>query len=385
VKSLFVNRILFLLLLIGLCLNTCEQAFSAPSKPTLLKGSVNQLLVLCSSAGITLDKDALPARVSAVKLGTSAAYFGLDKNDQVLSASVEKDQLNLKIDRSGQKFFLRLPISASALRAATNAGANRGMPELKLESQASASPGPNSVPAPKDTPEIKQAFKSFCISHSPNLPKPKLVSKFRDIRALEEYDFVLLVDHSGSMGESIHGNKGSGNFNSKDSKWHWVQEQMLPVSREFVDAFKKGIRLVMFDAGYDVYGTCSPIELANIFHQNKSGGGTNLTPPLREELKRKIVSGKPLIICIFTDGENMCHYDDLRECIAEATQAIPGKYDLAIHFFIVNPDEPDREVRTLKSDLMAAGAKFDVVHIKSFGEIEQKGLINTLIDVASSK
>ncbi|MCW5824686.1 MAG: hypothetical protein KIT34_17950 [Cyanobacteria bacterium TGS_CYA1] len=159
---------------------------------------------------------------------------------------------------------------------------------------------------------------------------------------------------------------------------------MLPVSKEFVDAFKKGIRLVMFDAGYDVYGTCSPIELAHIFQQNKSGGGTNLTPPLREELKRKIVSGKPLIICIFTDGENMCHYDDLRECIAEATQAIPGKYDLAIHFFIVNPEEPDREVRTLKSDVMAAGAKFDVVHMKSFREIEQRGLINTLIDVASS-
>lgn len=382
-KIFFVNRILLLLLLIGLCINTSEQAFSAPPKPALLKGSVNQLLVLCSYAGITLDKDALPARVSAVKLGTSAAYFGLDKDDQVLSASIEKDQLNLKIERGGKNFFLRLPVSASALRAATNVGANRGMLEMKLDSQALVSPGLNMKPAPKDTPETKQAFRNFCVSYSSNLSKPKLCSSLKDIRALQDYSIVLIVDHSGSMNQSISITDKSAN--SKNSRWLWVQTQAANASTEFANAFKRGVKLIMFDSGYVVYENCSPAEVQHIFRTTKSSGGTNLTPALRDELKKKIISGKPLIICVCTDGERICHYDDLKECIAQATQAIPGRYDLAIHFLIVNPKQPDAEFATLKSDVMSAGAKFDVVNVKSFQEIEQRGLINTLVDVATSK
>lgn len=354
-------------------------------KPTLLKGSVNQLLLLCSYAGIKLDKNDLPARVTEVKLGTSAAYFGMAENDQVLDATVENNKLCLRLDRLGKKFFLRLPISASALRSATNAGANRGMPELKLRLDATPAEALQGQIGAiiKESPEQKAAFRNFCIKYSTNLPKPKLPSNLKDIRALQDYDIVLIVDHSGSMNMSISRNDNSPN--SKNSKWHWVQNQVFRASNEFANAFKRGVKLIMFDSGYDVYQNCSPSELFNIFQATKSGGGTNLTPPLRDVLKTKIVSGKPLIICVCTDGERISNYEDLTECIAEATQAIPGQYDLAIHFLIVNPKEPDKEITTLKSDVLSAGAKFDVVHVKSFQEIEQRGLINTLIDVATSK
>lgn len=392
-KSVLTSKICLCFFALTFFLNVSCVVFAAPSvnkstkqeKPTLLKGSVNQLLLLCSYAGIKLDKNDLPARVTQVKLGTSAAYFGVAENDQVLDATVENNRLCLRLNRSGQKFFVRLPISASALRSATNAGANRGMPELKIRADATpteALQGQFGAIA-KESPEQKEAFRSFCIKYSTNLPKPKLPSNLKDIRALQDYDIVLIVDHSGSMNMSISRNDNSPN--SKNSKWRWVQNQVVGASSEFANAFKRGVKLIMFDSGYDVYQNCSPGELFNIFQATKSGGGTNLTPPLRDVLKTKIISGKPLIICVCTDGEKICRYEDLRECIAEATQAIPGQYDLAIHFLIVNPREPDKEIATLKSDVMSAGAKFDVVHVKSFQEIEQRGLINTLIDVATSK
>lgn len=391
-KSVLASKICLCFFALTFFLNVSCVVSAAPSanknikqeKPTLLKGSVNQLLLLCSYAGIKLDKNDLPARVTEVKLGTSAAYFGMAENDQVLGATIENNQLCLRIERAGNKFFLRLPVSASALRSATNAGANRGMPELKLKLDATpteALQGQIGAIA-KESPEQKAAFRSFCIKYSTNLPKPKLPSDLKDIRALQDYDMVLIVDHSGSMNMSISRNDTSPN--SKNSRWHWVQNQVFRASNEFANAFKRGVKLIMFDLGYDVYQNCSPGELFNIFQATKSGGGTNLTPPLKEVLKTKIVSGKPLIICVCTDGERISNYEDLRECIAEATQAIPGQYDLAIHFLIVNPREPDKEIATLKSDVMSAGAKFDVVHVKTFNEIEQRGLINTLIDVASS-
>lgn len=393
-KSALTSKICLCFFALTYFFNVSCEVFAAPSvnkntnqeKPTLLKGSVNQLLLLCSYAGIKLDKNDLPARVTEVKLGTSAAYFGMAENDQVLGATVENNQLCLRMDRAGKKFFVRLPVNARALRAATNAGANRGMPELKLRLDATPSEAlQGQIGAiAKESPEQKAAFKSFCIKYSTNLPKPKLPSNLKDIRALEDYDMVLIVDHSGSMSMSISkDDKSPNSINS--SRWRWVQNQVFRASNEFANAFKRGVKLIMFDSGYDVYQNCSPGELFNIFQATKSGGGTNLTPPLREVLKTKITSGKPLIICVCTDGERISNYEDLKECIAEATQAIPGQYDLAIHFLIVNPREPDKEIATLKSDVMSAGAKFDVVHVKSFQEIEQRGLINTLIDVATSK
>jgi len=393
-KANCISKIGSCLIALFFVLNFYCVGFAAPSatketsrdKPTLLKGSVNQLLLLCSYAGITLDKNELPGKITAVKLGTSAAYFGLAENDRVLAATLENNQLSLRIDRNGKKFFLRLPISASALRSATNAFAGRNMSELKIKLEAPSEERfkENFFLIPKDTPEQKEAFKDFCSKYSTNLPKAKLPSELKDIRALQDYDMVLIVDRSGSMSMGISGDENSPKSNNS-SKWRWVQSQVIRASNEFANAFKRGVKLIMFDLGYDVYQNCAPGELFNIFLATKTGGGTNLTPPLREVLKTKIALGKPLIICVCTDGMRIGNYDDLTECIAEATKAIPGQYDLAIHFLIVNAKEPDKEITTLKSDVMKAGAKFDVVHVKSFQEIEQRGLINTLVDIATAK
>lgn len=397
-KTSFTLKICQCIMAIAFFSSVINAASAAPSaikktsqdKPTLLKGSVNQLLLLCSNVGITLDKNDLPGKVTAVKLGTSAAYFGVSENDQVLAATLENNQLCLRLDRAGRKFLLRLPLSASALRAATNAGANRGMPELKLKLNTTSKEFllGRLGEVGKDSPEQREAFKNFCIKHSPNLPKPKMVSKLKDIRALQDYEIVLLVDHSGSMSQKIARTVGDHEVGLKDTKWQWVQTQMAGMSNEFSSAFKRGIRLIMFNSGFEVYENCMPSQLLRIFKMTNSDGENYLIPPLKEELRRKIISGKPTIICIVTDGLRLCNYGDLREYIVETTQAIPGKYDLTIYFLIVKseePEKPDIELNTLKQDIMSAGAKFDVVHVKSFQEIEQRGLTNILVDIATAE
>lgn len=366
-----------------------EPKSTAQNKPTLLKGNINQLMVLCSYAGITLDKDALPAKVSKIRLGTPAAYSGLSENDQVLAATVEKDQLSLQIARLGKKFSLRLPISAAALRAATNAGANTAIPNLKMgptPKLAAVTMPYTGIAISNETPEQKRAFNAFCQAHSKNLPKAKLVSELKDIRALKDYEFAVLVDHSGSMRQSITTGRvrNSTETSTEPNKWEWIQNQMTGAGEELLKAFSKGVKLIMFATDYQVFNNCRPTEMFNIFERTKAMGENFLIPPLREVLKEKITSGKPMIICIVTDGLALCPYDDLRECIISATKAIPGKYDLAIYFLVVNTKNPDVDLGTLKADLMAQGAAYDIVNVKSFEEIDSKGLINTFVETASN-
>ncbi len=368
------------------------KSFAAPpaSKPNtqakLLKGNINQLLVLCSYAGITLDKDVLPAKVSKIKLGTPAAYSGLSENDQVLGATVEKDQLSLQVARADKKFSLRLPLSAAALRAATNAGANTPLPDLKLGKAPKFAPitGRAVLGATNETKEQKAAFNAFCQSHSTNLPGAKPVSQYKDIRALKDYDFVVLVDHSGSMRQSISGTTNVADSSQELNKWQWIQNQVSGAASELSDAFRKGIKLIMFATDYQVYDQRQAGELVEIFRRTKAEGDNFLMPPLREVIKQKITSGRPMVICVVTDGLVLCPYNDLRDCIINTTKAIPGKYDLMIYFLVVNNKNPDADLMSLKEDLIQEGALHDIVNVKTFDEIDNKGLIKSLIESASN-
>ncbi len=339
----------------------------AKNKTTMLKGSINELLVLCSYAGITLDKESVPANITKVKLGTPAAYFGAAENDRVLAASIQNNQLSLKIERGAKKFTLMLPISASALRAATGAGANT---PIDIKSHLL-----NLTVAVDEKNPKAIAFKLLCEQKSKNLPPAKEPSQFQDIRALKDYDIVVLVDHSGSMTARI-----TGDHVSETSKWEWIQSQVKTTTNEFSKTFKKGIKLVMFADDYRIYDNCMPTDIPSIFLGAHAYGGNVVIPPLRAVLTQKINSGRPTIICIITDGEKLCDYTELRRCIHNAIKATPGKYDLSINFLIVNSGTFDTELQNLKSDLLKEGATLDIVNLRSFDEVKDRGLTNVLID-----
>lgn len=344
----------------------------------MLKGSINELLVLCSYAGITLDQESVPANITKVKLGTPAAYFGAAENDRVLSATVQDNKLNLKIQRGAQKLTLMLPISASALRAATNAGANTKF-TLKKLAPAPQLDGSAISAQLKESAEDIDAFNLLCQQNSVNLPAAKTPSPFKDIRALKDYDIVLLVDHSGSMTANILNDPTPGR-----TKWEWIQNQARTTSFDLSNAFQKGVRLVMFENKYEIHENVLPAQITSIFMSTKAGGGTFMTPPLRVVLANKIKSGRPTIICVITDGIKLGHYPEIRDCIMNAIKATPGKYDLSINFFIINSGQYDTELQTMKTDLLTEGARLDIVNLKNFDEVRSRGLTNILIDCVST-
>ncbi|MBX9690189.1 MAG: hypothetical protein K2X27_25985 [Candidatus Obscuribacterales bacterium] len=74
----------------------------------MLYGSVDIINAACSAVGIKLSSGILPASIDTVKLGSTAYYSGVSKNDRVLSAKVENNFLNLLIERNGKKYMAKL-------------------------------------------------------------------------------------------------------------------------------------------------------------------------------------------------------------------------------------------------------------------------------------
>ena len=90
----------------------------AAEKPLTLYGQIDALEKACASSGVKLESKSLPARVGSVRLGSPAAYSGLQANDTVLSCSTEQNRLKLTIERDGKTYALSLATNNKALTAA---------------------------------------------------------------------------------------------------------------------------------------------------------------------------------------------------------------------------------------------------------------------------
>lgn len=371
--------VLFFSLLIFGAAQAAPPAKAPPKleKGAVLKGSINQLLYLCSTAGITLNGESLPSIVTKIRLGSPAAYYGVQEKDKVELASIENNLLKLELERDGIKVQVSLPVSAQALRDSV---AKASGAKAKLEKFMEAMPEPVSIPtalqiklAAQEKASL-QKFQSLCTQAGKNLPPAKQLSPHKDLRALADYDMVLLLDCSGSM---------SGNIMRKTdfSRWRWAKEQMLSISSEIEAVFKKGITVVPFTEKYKVYQPCFASDVQSIFLHNKPSGGTNLFPPLEEVLTYKITSKRPMYICIFTDGE-FGYRQEIKDLIVAATNGIAGPYDLRINFLILDDNHIPAELAALEN-LTTSGAKYDIVNVRDINYLRSRGLQNAIIESVS--
>jgi hypothetical protein len=73
-----------------------------------LYGEVDVVISSCNAAGITLSSSKLPATISKVRLGSPAYYANVQEKDKVLSGEISDKQMSLLIERSGQRYSVRL-------------------------------------------------------------------------------------------------------------------------------------------------------------------------------------------------------------------------------------------------------------------------------------
>lgn len=179
---------------------------------------------------------------------------------------------------------------------------------------------------------------------------------------LSEYDFIVVIDASGSMStEDMPGSR---------SRWQYMQETASAFARDLSKFDSDGIDVVVFSgAAVDTHQGVTPDKIDDIFRSRSPRGGTPLHEALTAALKCAGKSDKKDFIMVFTDGVP----DDkaaAAKVIRDASNKLNADDDLTFLFVQVGRDtSATAYLRALDDDLK--GAKFDIVDAKTQDEAEK--------------
>lgn len=183
-----------------------------------------------------------------------------------------------------------------------------------------------------------------------------------DVSKLSEYDFIVVIDKSGSMGEP---NKTG----STVTRWEAVQESTMTFIRDVEKFDSDGLGLVLFSgSGVASYDGVTSDKIRDVFAQNSPRGSTPLAEALTAALALAGKSDKKDFIVVFTDG-----VPDDRAAAAKVIADASHKQetDDALTFLFVQVGGDAGAAAYLKSlDDDLKGAKFDIVDAKTQAEAD---------------
>lgn len=179
--------------------------------------------------------------------------------------------------------------------------------------------------------------------------------------SLTEYDFVVAIDASGSMGET--------DMPGGRSRWDYMQETLLSFVRDVEKLDSDGIDVVLFGgAQVQSFQGVTSAKVKDIFAGRSPRGSTLLAEALTSALALAGKSDKKDFVMVFTDGVP----DDKNaaaQVIRKAANSIETDDALTILFVQVGRDaSATAYLKKLDDDL--TGCKFDIVDAKTMDEAE---------------
>lgn len=192
-------------------------------------------------------------------------------------------------------------------------------------------------------------------------------------QTLSEYDFIVAIDKSGSMGEQ--------DMPGGRSRWEYMQETATAFCRDIEQIDSDGLGLVLFSGASIIKEDgVTTAKIKDVFAGNRPSGGTPLAEALEAALQLAGKSDKKDFIVVFTDGVP----DDkarAAEVIRKASNSQETDDALTILFVQVGRDaQATAYLKSLDDDLR--GAKFDIVDVKTMDEAEKFGSTADLIIAA---
>jgi Mg-chelatase subunit ChlD len=184
-----------------------------------------------------------------------------------------------------------------------------------------------------------------------------------DINAtLSEYDFVVVIDTSGSMGSAVKNG-------SSQTRWAAMQESVSAFVRDIEKIDSDGIDVVQLGGGVKSWQGVTSAKVSELFSSLRPMGSTPLAEALTEALKLAGKSDKKDFVIVFTDGVP----DDqtaAASVIREASNKQATDDALTILFVQVGDDAgASAYLKGLDDNLK--GCKFDIVDAKTLAEAEQ--------------
>jgi Mg-chelatase subunit ChlD len=181
-----------------------------------------------------------------------------------------------------------------------------------------------------------------------------------DQSKLSEYDFVVVIDASGSMGET--------DMKGGRSRWDYMQETALSFVRDIEKFDSDGIDVITFNgSGIETHVGVTSAKVKEVFARSPRSS-TPLAEALTEAVKVAGKSDKKDFIIVFTDG-----VPDDKAAAAKVIVDASHKQetDDALTFLFVQVGSDAGAAAYLKSlDDDLTTAKFDIVDTKTMAEAE---------------
>lgn len=193
-----------------------------------------------------------------------------------------------------------------------------------------------------------------------------------DKDTVSEYDFVVMLDASGSMASP------STRFEGK-TRWEEAQETIFGLASELAKHDSDGIDVVVFGASVEVFEGVTPAKVSDIFSSRSPRGSTPLAEAL-QAVDALNADGKKAVAICFTDGE-----PDSQTQAADAIRAIADKQEsddnFTLLFVQIGNDAAAANFLAYLDDNL--NAKFDIVDTIKAAEadkMEPLDLINKAIN-----
>lgn len=195
---------------------------------------------------------------------------------------------------------------------------------------------------------------------------------------LKKYDFIVLVDKSGSMSTTdCPGGK---------SRWDYSKENVLAIARECQKYDDNGITVGVFADHLKLYEnvTDGSGKLADIFKENQPSGSTDTAGALDKVIQEYLGTKgqpncKPIVVVVITDGEPNSE-SDLVKVIVNATKKISTREEIGIEFIQVGSDASAHAfLDRLDNNLTNEGAALDIVNAVTTSDLGDKLISDVLI------
>lgn len=196
---------------------------------------------------------------------------------------------------------------------------------------------------------------------------------------LQNRDYVLVIDKSGSMGAT--------DTPTGQTRFKYVEESTVAIASVLEKYDPDGITVIPFAGNYKVYDNTTAAKVADVFKENEPMGGTMLAAPLKQifdnytaQKKAGTTKANGTIVLVVTDGQPS-DGKEAAKAISDFTKTLDnGDGEFGITFVQVGHDaEATKFLKSLDDDLVSAGAKFDIVDTKTIDEVEALGLTETLL------
>lgn len=181
------------------------------------------------------------------------------------------------------------------------------------------------------------------------------------ISQAKEYDHIILIDQSGSMGEASKAMEGR-------TRWDEAKEFTESYARFAETVDDDGLTVITFNSHPKVYDGIKADKVHEIFTTSRPGGSTNLAAALEEAFKKKFTAGKKAIIMVLTDGVPDSE-TAVKTSIINAANKLENDGDIGIQFVQIGDDASAGKFLNDLDDHLSA-AKFDIVNALTREEAE---------------